>query len=311
MLNSSVYPVSIIMVDFQKTEVFGVDTELWINHPLLVFEVKKTVVTGQERSKRIAKYRTLDFIISQSGRMFIHGSLHKYYNFMKSIKGINQKTQIEINKGFNGNDFTLFNFIEVLFDIEEQFFCSFGNSRLSNLEVGVNFWHQFITSVILKHLMLFHGKTFKKPLSVSFREVEQAHYFVKVYDKQLQYGLPDRMMRYELKYIKMNDLNKLGIHNLNDLIDQGNLNRIKTLLLKKWDKVSIYDFTIDRSRLSVVNEKRCLLYSNENFWSGLAPNRRNRPKMYYRRIEKEYSEHIHQQISDLIGATWDRLVCNK
>lgn len=297
------------MFDFQKTEVFGVQPEQWLNNPLLDFEVKKSVRTDQERSKRIAHYQSLDFIIVSTGRMFIHGSLHMYFNFMKGIKAPNQKTANEIKKGFNGNDYTLLNFVETLMDIEERFNVRFDSSVLHNLESGVNLLHAFITKKILNNLMLHCGDVFNSPIHEPFREVEQSHYYVKVYDKQKQYGLLKRLLRFELKYMKMYDLNKLGIYCLNDLLNKDVLKRLEALLIKQWDRILMFDYTIKKELLKGKEYERALLYSNQNYWVDLAPNRRHRPKQYYKKLEAKYGEHVQNQIKELISEKWNEL-CN-
>ena len=296
------------MIDFQKTEVFGINPNDWINNEYLDFLETKSLKTGEVREKYIAKYYGMDFIITDSGRMFLHGSLHKYYNFIMDITAPNQYNEIQKRKGFNGDQFNYSNLEYTIQDLENRFEINFSNSRLHNLEFGVNAKHTLITDMILDNLMLHIGKQFSRPLDTTYRQAQHVQYSVKVYDKGLQYGMYDNILRFELKYIKMQELNRLGIFNLNNLSSYGNLQKLGNLLIKRWSEILLYDYTINEAILTEQDAIRLKDYNNMNFWSKTLSNHRDRHKKRYYKIASNYSEGIKDQILELIKSTWQELI---
>ena len=117
------------MIDYQKTKVNGVNPSLWLGHDNLEFERKFVVKTGAIDNKAVAVYNALRFIIYYDhdepdlvASMWIHGSLQMYWNFTNGVYAPNQRNETLKLRGYNGNNFTRFDFIETLNEIERLFY---------------------------------------------------------------------------------------------------------------------------------------------------------------------------------------------
>ena len=241
------------MVDFVKLLVIGLEPNDWMKNDRLTFEGKFCHETGLIKSY-IANYGNLSFKIINE-RMTIQGSLHKYYNYIRGINAPNHLTT-KIDKGFNGNRFNYNALLTVVHDLQTKFSINPYTSRLNNIETGVNVKLTFSTGLVLPSLMLMNGKEFNKPRHYAFRRAELTQYDVKAYDKALQYGIPLEVFRYELKYKRMEILNDIGIFYLSDLLNVSKLNRIKEILLKRWNQILFIDPTVDESILSPIELSR-------------------------------------------------------
>jgi hypothetical protein len=90
---------------------------------------------------------------------------------------------------------------------------------------------------------------------------------MKLYNKALHYrwkafDIPDELLRFEKKYLKMERLNKLKIFTLEDLKNRG-FDIFKKDLLQEWQNVLFYDYTIQSNKKTVSN------YNNPLYWSKL------------------------------------------
>ena len=295
------------MIDYVKAEVYGCSPVDWTNISHLEFKGSHSTRTGLIDHKKIANYFNLKFIIYDSGRMYIAGSLHKYYNFLQNISAPNQHNNKQREKGFNGNQFSYTQLSFVLNDLRSKFKIDLNQSILRNIEFGLNISHHFDTEKILENLMLHKGREFNKPLSVSFREATHSQHWIKCYNKSLQYGMKDNLLRFEIKYKKMKQINDLGIIYLSDLKNRNLLKKVKRELLKRWNEILFYDYTITENQLNE-NEKLLIMnFKNPLFWKGIKSNHLDRPKKRYYELESKYSEQLKEKLHHLINENWETL----
>ena len=230
------------MVDFVKITIPPEYIEgIWYNQ-ILEFISEHSESTGEETSnKSIAEHQGLKFIIYKNSKYAeIQGSLHKYFNKGKH----------------NANDFSLANLLEVLEDINTKFQIPIETFKLSNIEFGVNIEPPIKTNLILNNLLYHHGNKFKDIYikGGNYKQVEHTRYYLKMYNKYVQYKdkyvLPDiENMRIEMKYVRMKDLNKDGLYCLQDLCKPTVLGAIYDLLIKSWANTLLFDKTINRKAL--------------------------------------------------------------
>jgi hypothetical protein len=75
------------------------------------------------------------------------------------------------------------------------------------------------------------------------------------------------------------------------------LQKAETLLLKRFDEVMHYDYTIDKNKVSKLKLEQLKSYSNPRFWiEDLKPNHRDRHKKNLKAITLRFSKNLHQQI---------------
>nr|WP_321406588.1 hypothetical protein [uncultured Carboxylicivirga sp.] len=288
------------MIDYIKALITDLDRNILLNNPLLNFCLEVNPTTGELRAlnknnkKRTqymnAFYRGLEFRIYESGSIFIGGSLHKYWN----------------NGEHNYNDFNYSALIEVLKDIEIKFNINTNQLILKQLEIGVNIIPPIPTEQILENCFNHRRTEFKwtyVPDEGKYIQAKHSQYIIKIYDKAHHYSSKGfnisttEIMRFEIKYTKMEKLKNLGIISLGDLLTYG-LQKWMYILVKEWESILYNDHTINSDHPSI------LKYSNPLFWKNLKRHSSNGTYIYHRRKFKELSvatsSLISQSISSLI-----------
>lgn len=287
------------MIDFIKIEVKNILPEAIEKHPLLDFI---GIVKAEEPDNIIgiafAYYKGLKFKVcpakngSDRKRIFIEGSLHKYWN-----KGEH-----------NFNDFNVKSINEVIEDIYEKFSISPSNCILKQLEIGVNISPPDETNKIISNCLLHKTKELKwtyVPDEGQYKQVRHENYFIKIYNKQRHYQKKHKevkpTLRFEIKFTRMRDLHKKGISTLQDLFDFG-LYNFKERLLLEWNNILFYDYAVMDGLLYEAK------YSNPNYWLKLHP---SNFKFHRSKLNKHIYNSvtsIKKQIEVLIADKYDSLL---
>ena len=160
---------------------------------------------------------------------------------------------------------------------------------------------------------LFHSKQRFKDQQLrngkgDYRNVIHDRYILKFYDKALQFALFYELMRFEIKYTKMTDLKKYGIIYLNDLRDKTKLEYLKIELLKRFDEVFLYDWTIKENKIKR-KPKGFYYWKLWHYWiNDLNKSNRNKRKKTYNNIVNKYSHKVKEQIKSLIEQKMKELI---
>ena len=249
------------------------------------------VISGKET----AEYKGLKFIIYRNGFILMQGSLHKYFN----------------NGVHNYNDFKACHLLSVLQELQDKFSIDLSTATIQNIEFGINIKPPANTNLIIDRLLCHSTENFKDVsiINGNYKQAVHQRYIVKVYNKGLHYNLPYELLRFELKFIKMIDLNKLGLLNLNDLTSIAWQKAILELLTKEWNNVLLYDFTIHVDRLkNNLRDKKLNQWQNVHFWLGLTKQQRFEQRRQYQECVEVYSSRIHESIGNLITKKWSHLL---
>lgn len=240
-----------------------------------------------ELIKTIYKYKGLNFIhYEKTNTIILSGSFHYYFN-----EGVH-----------NYNKFSFENFIDTVQLFLEEFNIEPRNCVLKNVEFGLNLSLKYTVNNVLDCMMFHKNKSPLKERKTDFR-FEHQQYKLKIYNKSEQFKnlcKDANVFRFEFKLIKMNNLNRIGIHTLDDLLNVSSLNFFKNELLKCWKDILMYDFTIDESKLTFHQKNELKDYKNPMYWKGLKPNRRHRPKQKLKAVINKFSEQVQQYISNEI-----------
>lgn len=241
------------MIDFIKYELTNHNPEILEANTYLEFHETVNRTTGELTPFIQAKYRGLTFKIynittkTYYKRITVEGSLHKYYNDGKH----------------NFNDFGAKEIKTVLNDLKNKFNIETKNCKLRQLEIGVNIKPNIETNEILSRCYLHKTEALKSIYTRdegNYIQARHQRYIVKIYNKRLHYEnkgyiIENEIMRFEIKYQKMRDLNKLSIYTLEDLLNFKLIN-FKPMLIKEWDNVLFYDL-----KLTTKNK-----YDNLHYW---------------------------------------------
>tara|TARA_R110002167_G_scaffold312948_4_gene518638 strand:- start:3939 stop:4760 length:822 start_codon:yes stop_codon:yes gene_type:complete len=265
------------------------DQKLLDAHPDLEFIGSYFCDTGELLNVRKARYRNLDFIIYDSGLLIVKGSLHKYKN-----QGIH-----------NYDDFTYHDLLTVLDDISKRFGLPLNKCILRNCEVGVNIEPPLPTNIVLESL-LTHKQTVFKDVSVKrgfYKQAFHHQYLVKVYDKSMQYGLKNACLRFELKFTRMEILNKNGVVTLDDLRSKERLQCIGNLLTNEWNNILLYEHSNLRNPT-----KRELKWKDPYYWQRLKKQHRYREKLRYKRYVHSFTGQNHLSLAMKIEKRYSCLI---
>lgn len=294
------------MIDFVKIYLKDFNPSILEGNTRLDFFDNIDLSTGQIRTtnrngKKITPYKNefyngLEFRIYDNGRTTIQGSLHKFWN----------------SGAHNYNDFNFSAFSDVLDTLKKDFGIQPEQCILNCLEVGINVTPPIPTNDILDYCFLHKTKPFeyqKNSDEGKYKQCEHAHYFIKLYNKALHYKkqgfiIESEIMRFEIKYKKMERVNNLGIYTLNDILNKG-FGIFKNELLTEWQNILFYDTTI------VSNSKRLTNYKNPLYWSDLVskPTKSNyyKHRGFLKDLTIKFSENRHQILTEIMNQKIDYL----
>lgn len=239
-----------------------------------------------------AEYKGLSITYSENDNFRIVGSIHKYYN-----SGLH-----------NFNDFTEATCKTTIIKLCNEFSINPNTFILENLEIGINFTPPIYTNDILD-LCFFHStKPFaseKNDEKGRYIQCVHSQYIIKIYNKALQYSargykIDEDIMRFEIKFTVMERLNKLGVKTVADLL-AFDFSRLKTILLKEWDKVLFFDKSI--MYLDRFNQQ----YASRIYWNELL--KRDSHSAYYKH-KRKLNKFTLENSNDLKGNI-KRIMSNK
>lgn len=283
-------------IDFVKCQLTGTSSEYLKSHSELKFFTKVENGSGELSNWSIAKYHGLIFKIYErfdgvkSSQITIEGSIHKYWN----------------NGLHNSNDFRFVDVIDVLEELSTKFKFSLKDCRIRQIEIGVNInmtGTNYVSSKIINGLVL-HGKVpFKSHYTKdegSYKIAKHQRYLLKVYDKGQQQRnknehFEDDVLRIEMSYKKMKDLNDLKIYTLQDVI-KSDYKVLLGILLKNWKKSILFD------QESMNGDRFEFQYESLRWWNQISE---GKYKYHKRRLEntalKLFMEQIvNEKVNELI-----------
>lgn len=288
------------MIDYVKILFNNIDVKRLYNVPFLDFKADVNLKTGETTSK-MAKHHFCKITIYESGIVMFTGSIHKLYNSLKEIRAPNYREE-STYKGFNGNQFTASNIFEVREYLKTVFNCESKQMIFQNIEFGVNTTLGFDPQLFLKGLLFHSGSLFEYKYKEHYSQVNNQRYLLKIYNKSNQYKMSTNTLRVEIKTSKMEFLKQtkiqVKIKTFQDVTTKT-LNKAEELLLKAFDKVVYYDYTITEKHLTRIQKQNLKLYSNPRYWIYyLSSKHRDRPKKRLKDILQKYSQNLHSIITE-------------
>jgi hypothetical protein len=250
-----------------------------------------------------------------------------YKNDCSSERKIRYFLQIDgsIHKNSLGQNYERLSFSELKKEIVHlgiYLHLDLHNCILHNCEVGVNIELPFkVREYVYNSIILHKTKEFEQyaedrnGLRLG-RQCTHSQYVVKVYDKGLQYNLSKNIMRFELRFVKMEVLHKYGIFALSDLIDFRKVNNLLSLLLKAWQDILIYEPPTNNNKFSMTADEQALLYNGNNpkYWINLQKKDRNlfnRQRVKFKSLMNRNSLNTQSYILKTIRAEWEILTATK
>lgn len=304
------------MIDYIKASCKKFDFEYLIQN--FDFYQELNECTGEIKtneygtSKRVCEIQGLTLIIKETQRkvntLLLSGSIHKYWN-----KGKHNYND------FKGKDITI-----TISEICGRFKIDPKEVHLQNLEAGFNIEPPVSTDSILKGLLSHRNKRFDKYSlnNGNYYQCQHSDYYIKLYDKAIQYNNllgsdNSQLMRFEIKYVKMRDLNKIIYPHSNSsrltLKNLLNLNVIEVIgkhTLKYWNEILFYDHTIDNTQLSRDDYQNTLIWQNINQWEKLPKASKHRERTNMIQLTNNFSQNIQIRVNQLLLEKYMELLSN-
>lgn len=197
-------------VDYTKMLITGIDINRLSSLPGLDFKCKISKTTGEiNESVFIAEYRFCKIKIlnanSENPIVLFTGSIHKLWNDMHGTLAPNHNINKPYN-GYNGNQFTVNDIIEVRLHLEKLFDCKASQMIFQNIEFGVNIILDYNPILFIKGLLYRQNIMFEFSHHGNSSKVIYCNYLLKMYSKSYQYGMAENVIRIELKTLKMDGL---------------------------------------------------------------------------------------------------------
>jgi hypothetical protein len=283
------------MNDFLKLLNVATDSKMLLANPILKNYWHSDVMTNDgDVRKECAEYLGLRFTVKNDNSQ-IEGSIHKYRN----------------NGEHNYDDFSCKDAIEIIKGLCNDFDIDPYRTEVNNLEVGVNVLLPFPVKLVLDNLVTYKGKRFTPEVEdgIRYYQCKMAQFFIKIYDKSLQFNLPDNVLRFEIKVIRKQyfERYKIPIYWLSDLMNPDIYPPLAELLTATFKDILFNDNRID---LNVLNDTERVIYykgSNPNTWEGKSKTEREKKERQRFRAEFINLLKIHCEEEDFRSITLEKI----
>ena len=291
-------------VDYIRILITGIDIKRLSSLLRLDFKGHISKTTGEiNESVFIAEYRFCKIKIlnanSETPIVLFTGSIHKLWNDMHGILAPNHNIN-KLYSGYNGNQFTINNFVEVRTHLEDLFDCKASQMIFQNIEFGVNIILDYNPILFIKGLLYRKNIMFEFSQHGNSSKVIYCNYLLKIYSKSYQYNMTENVIRIELKTLKMDGLKDkyivVDIKTFED-INENTFDKVSKLLIKWFNEIRHYDYSIDKKKLTEHKLNALRDYSNPRYWiNDLEPNERDRHLKRLDDITTKFSKKRFQKI---------------
>ena len=283
------------MDDFIKLLNVATNSEKLLANPILKNYWHTDVMTNDgDVKKETAEYLGLIFTVKNEN-LQLAGSIHKYRN----------------NGKHNYDDFSCKDAIEVIKGLCNDFEIDPCRTEVNNLEVGVNVILPFPVKLVLDNLVTYKGDCFTKEVEdgMRFYQCKKTQFYIKIYNKGLQYNLPNNVLRFEIKVIRKQYFErcKIPIYWLSDLMNPEIYPQLAELLTATFKDILFNDNRIDINDLNAT--ERVIYYkgSNPNTWEGKSKTEREKKERQRFRAEFINLLKVHRKEEDFRGITLEKI----
>jgi hypothetical protein len=245
------------------------------------FETVNTVFdyhTSEIKHPYRTKLGSMDIGVSKRSG-YVKNSLHKLSNYR------------ETSEEHNYNDFCYSKLCSEV-DYLGKNIIDASKTRLTQLEFGLNIEINKSPETLVRRNFFMHkykgGSANNYQGKGELKLFSLDNFLIKVYDKGKQFELVNNVLRFEIKFIKAAEFQKIGIFNIEDLKDKNNLRKLFIYLIKRFDEMTIVD-DFDENSISDINDYNKLgRYTNPTFWTeeikGVHQNKRARYRNEFEKI---------------------------
>lgn len=250
-------------------------------------------------------FRLIPRRVGSGYRVEVKGSLHKFSN-----NGLHNADQ------YTANDMLL-----TLDRLVTEYGFNLSESKINNIEFGVNIELPFAISQIFANLICYKNQPFAldSHSQTPYYACNWQHYTVKIYDKGKQNGLGGNLLRFEIRVNKMQYFSGTGIQlrTLADLLNVANYSLLGALIVDTFNEILFDDPAIDLKALTAKERTLYEKYRNPRYWrtpdnltlKQATAHRQQmcRSKNRFRALLHQYGSKWQQNVSTLICQTWGHL----
>ena len=194
-------------------------------------------------------------------KAIIKNSIHTYFNL---------KQGIAIG---NYTDFSYSDVISTIQQLEKDVNESILDFKVTNLEFGFNIQTSLDAKSILENNFVMYNfdefsqiDTFKG--KGYYKQYNRTQYYVKLYDKALQFKLPCNLLRAEIKIKDSKLLKKFGIFTVKDISRKDCLYRLFSFFLQCFEQINIVD-RFSTHEIDGDEKKLIELGKSPHYWRGI------------------------------------------
>jgi hypothetical protein len=243
-----------------------------LSNSLLTFNGIYDRRTGQAKENYFTgNYRFMKINIYNNRRVEVNGSLHQFYN----------------NSVDNSNTFTLKKVRETINILREDLGINPEKARLHNLELGMNLSLPFNPDLVLDNLIVFGGSSLNKMKVFGKgkgKNIDFTQFSFKAYNKSLQHGLVEDILRIETHISTMENLG-LGHVYLNNLSDINIFDHCFDRLTNDFEKLIITEKVTKLSRMNNRFFEQC---NNPRKWEVMSAKERFDNRAKFNRLLNKY-----------------------
>lgn len=265
-----------------------------LNNDRLTFPLSNVATTGEIMNRsQVAHWQELQFVV-RGEKVSLKGSLHKHFE-----------------GGTNYRDFHLTDIKATIEKLAETFQFDPQQAIINFLEVGVNIPLENDPTELIKTLVIYRNNPFA-PLHVKGkgfgRKCETQQFTIKVYNKSLQYGLNEPLMRFEIKIKRTEILKRYGMTGttLSDLKEPEIYPTLKTILLDVLNGILLFDPKINPDKITTLKDRELFLQGRyPEFWQELPKATKNRKLKRFNELAG--GEKIKHELKQSIERKWNQL----
>lgn len=219
---------------------------------------------------------------------------------------------------FNGNNYQDFSYPMLREQIEFiKSLKGLGTLHLKNVEFGLNVNVDFdILDYLISSVIVYKGDRFNyynpgsNGMRIGVYQQMASKVAIKLYNKSIQSNTFGNLLRYEIKYTRMQKLNKIGIYSIDDLLIKEKLNKLFIEYKRMFNNIILIE--TPRIKLSEKQEEYHLKCSNSNYWQNLKKNASNteyqNKKRTFMKFQENYCYNRKKELTSVFESKYMELI---
>jgi hypothetical protein len=171
----------------------------------------------------------------------------------------------------NSNQFTIQQVKHTIKQVAANFGFNPNDALLRCFEAGANIITPKNPNEFLRGLIMHRSKPFinQSGRKMNFYHCDHISTVVKCYDKGLQFGTTDYIMRFEIRFKKMQAASKFQIKSLADLTVNSKLIKLAQHINKTFTEILVYDHSIKTDALPIKTKNNLLQGQIYSYWQNI------------------------------------------